>query len=405
MVDWKDEKVTIRVDRIVQNHDYEVKGEVLVRTTAEAGPSHVHGPARFTLTSTPARKTLAKLLEERIDSVDWYAVIEQLCVAILEHYRQGEPVVRLSELPPPEHTPYRLAPILFDGKPNLLYGFGGTLKSTFANLCTLLIATGLTAHHLTPRQGNVLYLDYETDAQEHRQRLDMLAEGMGITCPPNIFYRYCTQPIAADIADIQRIVTTEAITFLIVDSALGACGASLNDDEAAGRTFLALRSLRIGSLTLAHRRKNNPDGSGPLGSVYWTNSPRAVYETRAAEQTDKAVQEVGLFPGKVNWGERVTPRGFAYHFNSHGIVVNDIGVSSVPDLEERLPLFERIASRIERDGPQAVGDLSEWLGQAGKAVSESSVRGTLNRYDKLFVHIKGGEHAGKWAKRALESSF
>ena len=56
----------------------------------------------------------------------------------------------------------------------MLYGPGDTGKSFFGVLAGYLIATGREHLGMKPQQGNVCYLDYETDEATTKNRLNMI---------------------------------------------------------------------------------------------------------------------------------------------------------------------------------------------------------------------------------------
>ena len=107
----------MRVDRL-RNERENLTGEIAVKTTNPGIAPHLH-QARFNLTSTTARKTLAKALGERLD-LAWDDMIEQACVMVLAKHREGEPVIRVGKLPPREGLKYRVDPILLNNQPTII---------------------------------------------------------------------------------------------------------------------------------------------------------------------------------------------------------------------------------------------------------------------------------------------
>ena len=136
VLDWPEYHIRIRIDRL-RNERENLTGEIAVKTTNPGVAQHLH-QARFNLTSTTARKTLAKALQERLD-LAWDDMIEQACVMVLTKHREGEPVIRVGNLPPREALKYRVAPILLNNQPSLVYGPGGTGKSYFALYLAVLV--------------------------------------------------------------------------------------------------------------------------------------------------------------------------------------------------------------------------------------------------------------------------
>ena len=135
-VQWEEERVVIRIDRL-QEHRSELTGEITVRTSLPGVLPHLH-QARFNLTSTTARRTLAKALTERVP-LAWDDLLEQACVLVLTLYRAGEPVMEVGNQERETAPPWLLHPLLRRGQPTLLYGPGKTGKSYIAALCGLLV--------------------------------------------------------------------------------------------------------------------------------------------------------------------------------------------------------------------------------------------------------------------------
>ena len=251
---WRDELITVDVDRVVEDSKYTVTGEILVRSNSPGMPSHLH-QARLNLTSTSARRTLANHLSERMNQVDWHAIIEQTCVKVLEKHREGEPVIRLSEHSVGEGLKQRVVPILQENQATVNFGHGDTGKSFLSLYLGVLVATGHGNNGFYPEPGNVMVLDYETDEDTIYDRVRMIANGLSLPIPSNVFYRYSHQTIAADIQAIQRHVLDKSVNLLIIDSATPAVG----EPESAQMTaeyFRALRSLHITTLTIAHVAKS-----------------------------------------------------------------------------------------------------------------------------------------------------
>src|SRR3990172_8466047 len=116
---------TIGVDRLSRQRG-ELHGELRV-SCAPPGPRSLSGllhQAPFTLSGSEARSRLAKTLAWRAntgDGVDWFELLEELCLGVLAEERRGEPIVLVGALPRPLEKPYRLDPILPLGDPVILY--------------------------------------------------------------------------------------------------------------------------------------------------------------------------------------------------------------------------------------------------------------------------------------------
>lgn len=384
---WEDLAIIASVDRIREDSRHMVTAEITVKSAAPGTAAHLHGPARLNLTSTASRRTLAKTLAERANNVDWYAVIEQTCVLVLEDLRVGEPVVDLSTYVPTERAEYRLEPLLVEGQANLIYGPGGVGKSYLAAFLALLIDIPWSAAGFTPEPGKVLYLDYEAGTDELHERLEALRKGLGVEIPCQVLYRFCHQPVANDVSEIQRLVVEHNIALVIVDSVGLACGAMEGGEgftAAALAYFRALRSLRITSLSIDHVSKDK----ALFGSVFKVNLSRSVWEIKKAQEPDEASFHLGLFHRKVNKGKLLRPLGLCFAFNEDGsVVVKREDVRDVPGLASDVRLKDRIAGELRR-GAMTVSEIASELG-----VREETIRVTLNRgANKTFTKV--GEQWG-----------
>lgn len=376
---WSQEQVAVRIDRLHENSGSSLTGEVLVKTLLPGVPSHLH-QARLNLTSTVARRTLAKHLEERLPELDWGGIIEQACVLVLRAYREGEPVLAVRDVPPRQGPRYRLDPLLLEGHPNMIFGAGGVGKSLLAVYFAVLVSAGHQRNGLSPMPGNVLYLDYETSAEELRERVVAIEAGLGEPGFSNILYRFSHQPVANDIEQIQRLVSDKQIEFVIIDSMGPACGADPNSPEAVIAYFTALRSLRITTLTIDHVAKNATTPT-PYGSVYKTNLSRSVFELRHQQEPGEDSMPMGLYHRKANFGKLIPPVGLAATFTPSTITFSSCSVRDVPALAEGMSVRERIKGLLLQSSPLTAKDIAEELN-----IPQVSVRGILNRHrDKVFT--------------------
>lgn len=386
---WESEQIGIRVDRLHENSGSSLTGEILIKSLLPGVPSHLH-QARLNLTSTTARRTLTRHLEERYpDVVDWGAIVEQACVETLDLYREGEPVLAVNDIAPRQGPRFRLDPLILEGHPNMIFGAGGLGKSLLAVYFAVLVSAGHHRNGFSPMPGNVLYLDYETSPEELRERVAAIEAGLGEPGFSNIFYRFSHQPVANDIEQIQRIVSDKQIEFAIIDSMGPACGADPNSPEAVIAYFTALRSLRIATLTIDHVAKN-ANTPTPYGSVYKTNLSRSVFEIRREQEPGEDSMQMGLFHRKANFGKLIQPVGLAATFTPSAITFASCSVRDVPALAEGMSVRERIKNLLVDAGTLTVNEIAEELDKPA-----DTIRKTLGRYrGKAFV--QAADNPPRW---------
>lgn len=306
------EGVVIGVDMLTDRGG-DTYGEL---TVARAPEGHLM-QSRMPITSISARKAAADYLRRRSGGVDWTELLESFCVEVLRQERQGDPPVVIGKIPPRPKVEFVLEPMVIEGKPTILFGEGGTGKSTIAAAVAVAVASGTPTFTTwyVDRPRPVMVLDWEADAADWNDLVASICNGHGIE-PPPIIYQPMRRRLTADIHRVSHLVGKNDVGLIIVDSVglaspAGREGASA--EEGALMLFQALGSLRVASLLIDHVSKATISGDGsaqPYGSVYKTNSARATYELRASEMTDDdGTRHVVLFHRKHNLTARQSPIG------------------------------------------------------------------------------------------------
>ena len=384
---YLDERITVRVDRITEDKK-SLWGEITVRGAfpPEPGWHHIFHEG-LNLLAGRTRRSIAKLLKDQVQQIDWDEVLEQVCLGVIQRHREGEPVVQVRDIPKPESIKWRVEPIMIEGVPTLIYGYGGTGKSYLAAYFASLISEGYSAQRFMPEPGPVLYLDYENTEADNARRFDALHVGLGLLDRSSVHYRRCSQRLATDIQEIHKIVLERGIQTVVVDTAGPACGGDPESAQSSIQFFMALRSLNVTSLVLAHKSKMS-GSTGPFGSVYWMNYPRNVFHVKKSQAEEEEVLHIGLFHEKANDGRLMKPIGFRLEFLSDGAEVQvareDVG--DIPELEESLSLSDRIGVVIKHNkyAPMSIEEIAEELQAKPDTVSKA-----LRRNSELFARLPG----------------
>lgn len=257
-----------------------------VSVLAEAGGELAWGQVQ--LASTESRGKIAKQL-----TTDQAARFHRACREALALYRkpadwtaleprtQGAVPWFWTDWVPANHT-------------TVLYGDGDSGKSLLALSLAVAALTGLPLAGTWPiaRVSSVLYVDYESTAEEHAHRLALLGRSLEITSLPGLHHLQASRPLAelGPMLRAQRARTGAGL--LILDSLGAACA---GEPESAQAAIAALNTLRqmgptCTNLVLAHVSKldaaNNGHARKAYGSVYVRNLPRANVEVRRVEGVD-----------------------------------------------------------------------------------------------------------------------
>jgi len=356
---WDVEEVFATVQRIREDSRHVPSADIRIRGKPEG---HIH-MTRINLLSTQARSQVARHCAGRCTrNRDWDAIVEQFCVLTLDHWRQGESVINLGTVVPSPEPAYRLKPFLLEREATLIYGDGGIGKSYLAAYLAAQIDQGITVGASEPVQGRVLYLDYETNHEIAARRFQGLTRGFGFSTSSNVLYRFCYQPLAVDIAEIQRICAEESIECIVVDSAGPACGGDPESAASAINYFTSLRSLRITSLTIAHRSKTG--SIGPFGSVYWVNYPRSTYELKAPPErtTNSDIMRIAVIHKKSNEGRLQEPMAFRFQFYPSAVTVAEESLADLPEFIGELPMAEQLEAQLQEHGSLTLRDLVDATG-------------------------------------------
>lgn len=377
-----------------------IEGELSVRCEL---PELVHPgeqlAGRFDASSFTVRKTTAGILvaKTRGASIGWDRILEVFCQAVLGAEREGEPIVLVGRAPRRAMVEHVLAPLIEAGQPTILYGAGGTGKTTLAAAAAVSIATGIEIiAGFRPTQGQVLVLDWERSADDWNELVAAVAAGAGID-PPEIGYRYCGgRSLADQIEEVARYVTTRGTRCLIVDSVGHATGAQRDGSDAnegALRLFAGLRALKVAALLIDHIAGADlgveRPTSKPYGSVYKINGAQGgVFELRRERSTGSGPGHVALIDTKRNLRAPLAPIGLRIEYEGDPATAIRFVREDVtsPDLTAALTLAERIeialreamvalepkdiAERINAPADQVRAALAKWKDRRFRRLSD-----------------------------------
>lgn len=391
---YPDDPIVISVERIKESSDA-LRAEVIIRTTAPGVPPHLYHE-HLNLLSGRSKDMLAKALEAQYGLLAlWPTVLEQMRMMVLAEFRRGEPEKAVVDITASETIRYRVRPLIVEKQANLFWGERGTGKGFVACWLACMVALPFTKGPFEVEPGAVLYLDYESDEEDLKQRMDMVAKGLDYPTPHNIFYRRCWRGLQDDADEIHNIITRRNIEFVVIDSAGLACGGYPQKDDFVLPFFGALRRMNVTSLIIGHTQKNAEHKSA-YGSSYWENMPRMVYEVRSTQLAGDATLNIGLYHKKVNRGMIQSPHGLKLTFgDEQSLAVRAIDLMDVTDLRKGVSLKNQLVSVLKR-GALSVEQICSDLGLEESDVA--TVRARLNQYKDVFVSVTfPGQKDHLWA--------
>ncbi len=196
------ENIEIQVSRLhLHNSDGRVTGELLIKD--EGAP--VFPQTSFNFTSDRTRASLAKSLSEK-DSRPWADMINQLCLAVVDRAREGEPVQELwTNADDIKEIEFLLEPVIVKGVPTVVFGEKGVCKSTLSlvfYICLMLPWVDNSLEIKAPSSPvKTLILDYELPGYIAQNNLKHLQAGLDL---PDLalYHRRCRVPLAEELEQV-----------------------------------------------------------------------------------------------------------------------------------------------------------------------------------------------------------
>lgn len=279
----------------------------------------------------------------------------------------GSPTARLggrllSEIPTTPAAPTLLDRLDPEGS-TVLFGEGGVGKGVeAASWIVGLVGLGY----------RVLLVDYEGHPGEWARRIGTLggrdvSEAVMYVMPAGPAWQGVRGPLWAQADDLRRLADEHGATYMVVDSAVPACGATDPlKPEAASQYAMGLERIGRPALTLAHVTKAG-DGRMPFGSAFWHNLSRVTWSLERDGET------LILNNRKANsyaWLGR-----FAVTFTWH-----DGALGEVSERSYSLALADMLAE-VLANGPLTVAEICAQLDpdEDGAPPKADSIRKTLRR--------------------------
>jgi hypothetical protein len=335
-------------------------------------------------------------------------------------YRDSDAVtiapVQLSKLEPPRgKRPYLIEGVVPERFPTVLYGDGGTAKTTTVLHLAQSVVRGAAEWlgHKINRRTDALFIDFELDLEEQLRRAYEVAHGLGFTAPPDeLHYLNAAGHRARDVFDhALEFCKDREVGLVIVDS----LGVAMEGDAELSRDVLQFvrevldpfRAQRITPLIVDHQAKlqsgERYQSKTMFGSVYKSNSVRSMFQVEVRER-EEAGLKLTLRHKKTNFGALLDPFGARIRWEydktmlsrdelSHGELAEE-GTMNVSDrilhaLEEGSAYPEDLAATVDANHRTVKSRLTE-LRKAGKVEDTGEVR---NRSHEVRLKLSSQRHS------------
>ncbi len=277
---------------------------------------------------------LAKHLTLLDAKIRWEEMLTIVFTYVLNELLKREPLQRLNYSEKIQNH-YFMYPLLAEPF-TLIFAPGGSGKSYLALHISIVVQNAISSFFDIEKAVNVLYLDWETSREDIEKRFTKLAARYIEIKPP--FYRNLAFPLKYEIDNITNDILENDIKLLIIDSVVPALGGNINDAAVVAEFFAMLKQLynlnSTRSLLLTHVSKsdkqNETGNASAIGSVYFENYPRLVWELKSFNTTNKLNIELRPTKSNISW-----PQPFAVEFIFDGdvILTNEYEIDNNNDLE------------------------------------------------------------------------
>jgi hypothetical protein len=296
--------------------------------------------AKIILTGSRSKTDAVKACQRAVpDWPYWTETVDRACRIVRKFLEEGTPPVDISLGDDTPEPPWLLEPLFRESENALLFGDGGTGKSTLALWFLLQMAP----------QQRVLYLDFEDSEPRMRRHLHAIARGMGmdeINRP--VMYKQADMGLPQMAEALYRHIADAKIKGMVVDSAAMACGVEPEKAEAAIAYFRAIRMLHLDwTITIAHQPKEKEKSKYPFGSVFWWNTPRNIWQTRKSQEPGTDTLHVGLWHQKANNGPLQQPIGYVITRPEGAVQIVREQPRSVSAFRGNLSQTQRILGALE----------------------------------------------------------
>ena len=294
-------------------------------TNTDLPPKRLLGPMTQNLLAGTWERNVAQALEKRLGGYDWSGIFTEIIPTTIEKHRGMQDVEYTSSWEQQEtNHPYLLKPFVAASGVTVLFGPGGTGKSTLAVAMALSVMTGEPViGDAVNRIGPVLWVDYEAEVDEVFERELALRRGLGIA-DKNTPYEMTYIKVGAKFTDsasvIRRQIHETDAVLMVVDSVANARRGDAFGPEATVHMFAVMGSMGIPVLAIDHMSAEaaaKSDFTKPYGTVFTSNEARLTWGVIEAEMgSTPDDKQLNMVMSKQNRFKGGNPRGLVLSYES-----------------------------------------------------------------------------------------
>jgi len=322
-IEWEREGVEAEVSRVHESKSA-LNAHVVIKYTPkrveQTGQGNHLIKRSWNLFSQQSINSVIKALESRDTfNINWESIIEQLVVTVDSNSWEVSDSSAIGNEPIVYEDRHVLYPFVRKNQINMIYGSAGIGKSYIAVTIALCVQTGIGHEGLLPEQGNVLYLDWESERSDLNERTVAVKQGFieeydgDYLDNAEFEYRKIRGSLDKVQDEISDIVYNKDIKLIVVDSVGGALQGNINDADSIAEFSGILRSYNTSILALDHVAKGNNDK--PIGSIYKEAFARNLWRMSGDHPVGSDEMEIAFEHTKTNH-KRMNPVAFDAKFYS-----------------------------------------------------------------------------------------
>ena len=259
-----------------------------------------------------------------LQELDWLDLLQEIIPTTIDQHRGLSDVSsNLTWVQDENAQPYLIQPFVAAAGVTVLFGPGGTGKSTLAAALALTVMSGETIMgDFVHDTGPVLWVDYEADENEPYSRELAFRRFKGMDIAEHEM-RY-VKPISKftdSMPSIRRVVHDMGAKLVVVDSIANARRGDANGAEDTVALFSVMGQMGVPVLAIDHMSADaaaKQDLTKPYGSVFTTNGARMTWgvvpnetlSTHESKFLNMAMAKVNVVAGKIERGVRLNYYSF-----------------------------------------------------------------------------------------------
>lgn len=321
--EWAEYNLSVVADRITDDG----KAELYFWYNNGNGRVLLHMGQANLLSSTMHRDFI-KSLSTRGLEIDWQTILTYVTKDTMQHLREGENVIWLSEDYGKSRPSYILPPLFVKDAPNIVYADRSSAKSLFITMVDLALTLPWYDNPIELQTGSesqkVLYCDWESSAQMLGWQKECLRRGIPDAPWCDVPYLHCSGSLYDNVHQIQDKIEATKASIIVIDSLGMAVGDDLNLTKPAFAFFAALRQLPVTPIIIGHTAKDKEARRKTVyGNAYYENEARSVWEIVKQQEPMSNELTITLFHRKPPPFSFVhEPLAFKFIFNDDIITVH-----------------------------------------------------------------------------------